>query len=201
MRYVAISDDRTRDEHIDLNGTVASVDDDFWNTFYPPNGWNCRCDVELLTAEEGARKSLQPKPSIPIDEDFKKNTGKELNMFGNWLSRQQIETFTPEQLALINQAQYPNNPEPSQKNIEEAIIEDYEGVPVSLADASREQLTYIDDILADPQEVWSEQNTTSYLKKYDKWYYVEIKNGAVNKFAQSDVNKKRKGILHFAKTD
>jgi len=43
LKYMTSNDDRVRDGHKDLHGTVKPVGDEFWNTFYPPNGWRCRC--------------------------------------------------------------------------------------------------------------------------------------------------------------
>lgn len=49
MKYVTVGDTRVRPEHVELDGVTRPVDDEFWNTYYPPNGWNCRCDVISLT--------------------------------------------------------------------------------------------------------------------------------------------------------
>lgn len=54
LRYVAILDTHVRPDHRRWHGTVLSVDDEWWNTHYPPNGWNCfpagtsiRCEAKL----------------------------------------------------------------------------------------------------------------------------------------------------------
>ena len=52
LRYVAIDDGRTRDEHLAWNGIVLPWDDEWWKTHYPPNGWGCRCKVQQLSARD-----------------------------------------------------------------------------------------------------------------------------------------------------
>lgn len=49
LKYITVGDDRVRPEHAELEGVTRPVDDDFWNIYYPPNGWNCRCDVMQLS--------------------------------------------------------------------------------------------------------------------------------------------------------
>jgi SPP1 gp7 family putative phage head morphogenesis protein len=41
-KYVAVMDERTRPEHAQWHDTVLPADDPWWNTHYPPNGFNCR---------------------------------------------------------------------------------------------------------------------------------------------------------------
>ncbi|TNH04534.1 phage head morphogenesis protein [Testudinibacter sp. TR-2022] len=48
-QYVAVADSRTRPSHLALHGKVYRFDDPIWNTFYPPNGWGCRCRVRGLS--------------------------------------------------------------------------------------------------------------------------------------------------------
>jgi len=51
FQYVAVMDRRTRPSHAMLNGRVFRYDDEFWNSFYPPNGWGCRCRVRSLSED------------------------------------------------------------------------------------------------------------------------------------------------------
>ncbi len=52
LRYSAILDGRTRPAHRALDGLVFPADDPFWKTFYPPNGFRCRCMVVSLSRRE-----------------------------------------------------------------------------------------------------------------------------------------------------
>jgi SPP1 gp7 family putative phage head morphogenesis protein len=49
LQYQAVMDGNTRAEHAALNGVIKRVDSDFWDKYYPPNGWGCRCEVIQLT--------------------------------------------------------------------------------------------------------------------------------------------------------
>lgn len=59
FQYVAILDAKTRPAHRMLNGKVFRYDDPFWKAFWPPNGWNCRCDVRALSADDLKNKNLE----------------------------------------------------------------------------------------------------------------------------------------------
>lgn len=61
--YVAILDSRTRPRHRAMNGRVFRYDDPFWQTFYPPNGWNCRCRVRTRSGGDLERLGLAESKS------------------------------------------------------------------------------------------------------------------------------------------
>ena len=66
LRYVAVLDDRTRDDHAAWHGTVLPVDHPFWRSHYPPNGWGCRCIVQQL-GEEGLERYEYEVTDPPAD--------------------------------------------------------------------------------------------------------------------------------------
>jgi len=85
LEYDAIIDAVTREDHEVLNGIVKPVNDPFWNTNMPPNGWNCRCTVQQLEAgEKPVTEKLtkeQNKGVDDIDKLFKMNPGKDGYVF------------------------------------------------------------------------------------------------------------------------
>lgn len=56
LKYVTVGDDRVRDEHAALDGVIKKVGDSFWDVNFPPNAFNCRCDVIQL--DEGKETNL-----------------------------------------------------------------------------------------------------------------------------------------------
>ena len=45
LTYSTAGDDKVRPDHAALDGVTLPVEDPFWSYAYPPNGWNCRCNV------------------------------------------------------------------------------------------------------------------------------------------------------------
>lgn len=45
LQYRTQHDDKVRPEHAALDGVTLPPSDPFWESYYPPNGWNCRCTV------------------------------------------------------------------------------------------------------------------------------------------------------------
>ena len=65
LRYVAVNDDRTRAEHRAWHNTVLPVNDPWWTTHYPPNGWGCRCTVAQLDHDDLERYGLTLTQGTP----------------------------------------------------------------------------------------------------------------------------------------
>lgn len=68
--YRTVGDSRVRPEHATLNGVIKPIDDPFWRTYYPPNGWRCRCTV-MNTAEKASEGEFEDKSVKP---EFHGNT-------------------------------------------------------------------------------------------------------------------------------
>lgn len=62
-QYVAVLDSRTRPEHRELHGKIFKYDDKFWDYFYPPNGWGCRCRVRAFDKDHLEKNKLKPENS------------------------------------------------------------------------------------------------------------------------------------------
>lgn len=39
-------------QHVQWNGLLLPVDDPFWNSHYPPNGWGCKCHLRQISQQE-----------------------------------------------------------------------------------------------------------------------------------------------------
>lgn len=72
--YQATDDSRVRLAHLLQNGKIYPVDHPYWKTWYPPNGYNCRCDVRPVHKYEIEGRSLKVS-----NEDDTGTTKKVLN--------------------------------------------------------------------------------------------------------------------------
>lgn len=78
-RYVAVGDKRTRPTHMALHGKVYRHDHLFWNTWYPPNGFMCRCTVTTLSERQLKARGLTPETDMPdLVEPVDPTTGQKL---------------------------------------------------------------------------------------------------------------------------
>ncbi len=78
LKYVTAGDSRVRPAHQVLNGKILKIDDSFWKTYYPPNGWNCRCTVVQM--DETAKLNDNDETSaiagtIKKEKYFRQNVG------------------------------------------------------------------------------------------------------------------------------
>jgi SPP1 gp7 family putative phage head morphogenesis protein len=81
-RYRTVGDAKVRDEHARLNGKIFHHKDRFWDKYYPPNGWNCRCSVDSVSKSEFNRKNMKldygddPENKIVTDDGWDYNPAK-----------------------------------------------------------------------------------------------------------------------------
>ncbi len=63
LEYRTAGDERVRAEHRALHGICLPKNDPFWQEYYPPNGWRCRCvAVEVLADDytlSDSKKSIK----------------------------------------------------------------------------------------------------------------------------------------------
>ena len=71
-KYVTAGDSRVREEHANLDGVTLPKDHPFWNTFMPPNGFNCRCQAIPLYDQHPVK--FPPRDAEP-DKTFNFNVG------------------------------------------------------------------------------------------------------------------------------
>jgi SPP1 gp7 family putative phage head morphogenesis protein len=88
LQYRTANDGKVREEHQSLHNTTLAANDPFWNSYYPPNGWNCRCTaVQVLKSKYDSSDSneaiakgdaMTDNPKLRI---FRFNPGKTKQVF------------------------------------------------------------------------------------------------------------------------
>lgn len=65
-----------RPHHADKENIILAIDDPFWSTWYPPNGWGCVCWVRQITGEEAqSLGGVTEPPEIKTAPWTNKRTG------------------------------------------------------------------------------------------------------------------------------
>lgn len=75
--YVTVDDSKVRDQHRKWHYIALPVDDVFWDTHYPPNGYGCRCFVITATAKQLEQMGITviESPDVKSTEKFNTKTG------------------------------------------------------------------------------------------------------------------------------
>ena len=78
--YIETTSKEPREEHLEWahEPVVLPVDDPWWETHFPPNGWQCKCSVLQVDEEEAKAAGWTKKTKAPaLDEQawFNKRTG------------------------------------------------------------------------------------------------------------------------------
>ncbi|MBL4783025.1 MAG: hypothetical protein JKX92_12360 [Porticoccaceae bacterium] len=72
--YLTVGDLRVRQLHQQWNKTALPVDDPWWDTHYPPNGWGCRCSIVSATEKQAQRLGAQFDDAPPINKTERVDT-------------------------------------------------------------------------------------------------------------------------------
>lgn len=93
LQYRTAADGRVRPEHAALHGVTLPPSDPFWKTYFPPNGWNCRCNVVQVLRDK--------YPTTPHDEAMQRGaeaTGKDTRgifRFNPGIERKTFPDYNP----------------------------------------------------------------------------------------------------------
>jgi SPP1 gp7 family putative phage head morphogenesis protein len=72
LQYQTAGDERVRSDHALLDNVVRKINDPFWDDYYPPNGFNCRCTTVQQAHGPITREINRPE----LQPMFKTNLGK-----------------------------------------------------------------------------------------------------------------------------
>jgi SPP1 gp7 family putative phage head morphogenesis protein len=69
LMYDAINDGRTRPAHRAMDNHIAHIDDPWWGTHFPPNGFRCRCGAIALSEAQAKARGYGTKPTPDAQPD------------------------------------------------------------------------------------------------------------------------------------
>lgn len=88
LQYRTVGDERVRISHRMLDRITLPMTSKFWDWYFPPNGWGCRCDVVQVRAkkypatnEQEAMNAGSQATSGKHQEMFRFNPGKQMATF------------------------------------------------------------------------------------------------------------------------
>lgn len=64
-QYKTIGDKDVRPTHEAMDGRVFPADHEVWRTWYPPNGFRCRCSIFSLSRRDVEREGIEVQTKLP----------------------------------------------------------------------------------------------------------------------------------------
>jgi len=68
LMYTAVGDERTRPEHMKLDGVIKRADSAFWDEYTPPLGFNCRCGVIPMSKDDADEMGISKRSNDSFPE-------------------------------------------------------------------------------------------------------------------------------------
>lgn len=155
LQYRTAGDDRVREAHARLDGVTLPPSDKFWDSYLPPNGWNCRCQVVQVLREDyavsdsdAATKWGDECTHEPKQQIFRFNAGKELKLFPPKHPYYKVPKEAKTVVEQIAVRANPATPQFTAKTIEEATQQfvDKLGVKCALNGFKKKDLAQVKDI-------------------------------------------------------
>ncbi|OBX20971.1 MULTISPECIES: phage head morphogenesis protein [Bizionia] len=96
LQYRTAADDKVRDSHAALHEVTLPKTDPFWDKYFPPNGWRCRCTtVEVLASlNESSDSKTANKQGDEATTQIGKNGKNKLDIFRFNAGKQKV-VFPP----------------------------------------------------------------------------------------------------------
>lgn len=101
IQYRTAQDDKVRVSHQPLHGITLPSEDAFWNQYYPPNGWRCRCTA--VEVRKGKFDASNSQDAIASGEKATSLIGKDGK------NRLEIFRFNPGKQQVIFPPKHPYN--------------------------------------------------------------------------------------------
>ncbi len=79
LMYLTMEDDLVRPEHAALDRIVKPMDDPFWDSYYPPWDWNCRCLVVSMDEQDLAEEGIN---DVTSDDEISRAYAAEMKLSG-----------------------------------------------------------------------------------------------------------------------
>lgn len=93
LQYRTQHDDKVRPEHASLDRVTLPPTDSFWESYYPPNGWNCRCTVVQVL-----KRKYEPTPhdeAMSLGEEALQTDKKGIFRFNSGKEQKTVPDFNP----------------------------------------------------------------------------------------------------------
>lgn len=93
LQYRTANDGKVRPTHAALHSVTLPMSDPFWEEYYPPNGWNCRCTAIQV------RKSKYPATphdeAMALGEEALQRDTKGLFRFNSGIEQKTVPDYNP----------------------------------------------------------------------------------------------------------
>lgn len=207
LQYRTAEDEKVRESHALLNGITLPADDPFWDKYYPPNGWGCRCQaVQVRRSKYPQSDAAQAmKQGDAATEEakqkmFRFNTGKTMRLFSRQhpyfkapqKAKEVVEELTKEQRLEQLRKQLPDNLTNAEKDAKAANNYEIEqalkikcGKPMTVEEADRQNANpaYVPKYIVDPNGIYRDKHqryslNPAYNKKRDDPYSINCQTCA-----------------------